>query len=326
MSKRRIRFTILAENASAEAELLTGQAPETAEAVWGILPVAGRAHHAVYSGSEGVLILPETLRVAPEAATAEVTTNDVGFTWFDAGSSHGVTEAFAEVCWFYDRDARPSMHEGPAPVSIFARFVGDTAAFYAACRRMRREGTKAMVIERVEEGRPAVTHTVAYQDSFGNAVRPHLSVAPDGRIVARFERLTYRPGKEAPSWASETGLALEIQSEDGGVSWSSAESCRPDGETQSRDGLLTLTDGRRLRFDVVEIGRKVAALQVAINGDTPVPLRYLPISDTDATVGPPAAMEIAPGHILFVYVVDEGAPDGATPGGVCALHATHFTV
>lgn len=330
---RRIRFTIVGENASADAELLTGQAPQTADAVWRILPVAGRAHHAVYSGSEGVLILPEVLRIPPEAATADVTAGDVGFTWFDAGSSHGVTEAFAEVCWFYDNDARPSMHEGPAPVSIFARFVGDTRDFYAACRRMRREGTKAMVIERVEDEERPLRHSLVYRDDFGHISSPRLSRASDGMITAQFIRHAYRPDSIEHSWLSDIDLTLQIESRVGGESWGARRIVEPFLTTEAEGfAPLLLKDGRQLTAEWVNVGGNCIALEATLTQDeagVPVTelirLRYLPKSDISNT-WQPALIETVPGQILCLYVVDEGAPDGGPPGGVCALHATMFSV
>jgi hypothetical protein len=146
---RQIRLTFATEGVSAIADLLEDVAPETCAAVWNALPAANESHHAIYSGSECVLVLPETLRLAAENATSDVTTGDVGFTWFAAGSARGVERDFAEVCWFYDQDSRPSMAEGPVPVNIFARIREGGDAFYAVCRRMRREGVKPLVIERV---------------------------------------------------------------------------------------------------------------------------------------------------------------------------------
>ena len=55
-------------------------APITCQALWNALPVAGVCHHASYSGSEGVLILPKPLRLPPENAAHEVEPGDVGFT------------------------------------------------------------------------------------------------------------------------------------------------------------------------------------------------------------------------------------------------------
>jgi hypothetical protein len=147
---RKIRLTFLNEGVSVIAEMLEKEAPSTCEAIWNALPVSGESHHAIYSGSEAVLILPEMVRIEPENATADVSTGDVGYAWFLPGSSATVEREFSEICWFYHWDARPSMWEGPAPVSIFARILGDADPFYAVCRRMRREGVKPLSIERVE--------------------------------------------------------------------------------------------------------------------------------------------------------------------------------
>jgi hypothetical protein len=148
---RRLRLTFLTEDVSALAELREEEAPETCEAVWAALSVRGEAHHAIYSGSECVLLLPEIVRLPPENATYDVSPGDVGFAWFQIGASWVVDREFSEICWFYDRDARPTMPEGPTPVNLFARVTEGAEAFYAVCRRMRREGVKPFSIERVEE-------------------------------------------------------------------------------------------------------------------------------------------------------------------------------
>ncbi len=151
---RRIRFTFLQEGVSAIAELLDEKAPKTCSAIWEALPVASESHHAIYSGSEAVLLLPEMVRVEPENATVNVTTGDVGYVWFLPGSSKTVDAEFSEICWFYNWDARPSMWEGPTPVSIFARITTGADQFYEVCRRMRREGVKLLSIERIEPEEP----------------------------------------------------------------------------------------------------------------------------------------------------------------------------
>jgi hypothetical protein len=147
---RKIRIAFLSEGVSAIAELLEEAAPKTCAAIWEALPVSGESHHAIYSGSEAVLLLPEMVRVEPENATADVSTGDVGYTYFLPGSSETVDTEFSEICWFYNWDARPSMWEGPAPVNIFARITEGAEPFYAVCKRMRREGVKPLSIERVE--------------------------------------------------------------------------------------------------------------------------------------------------------------------------------
>src|SRR3712207_1784354 len=104
---KQIRLTFVSEGVSAVADLLEEAAPNTCAALWAALPAAGPAHHACYSGSECVFRLPDLLKLEPENATHEVVPGDVAYTWFPAGAAYGVTEDFAEICWFYDRDSVP---------------------------------------------------------------------------------------------------------------------------------------------------------------------------------------------------------------------------
>ena len=144
----RIVLTFVDEGVSAVAELLE-QAPRTCAAVLAALPLTGEAHHAIYSGSEVAFVLDRDLGIGMENATAKVLPGDLAYTRFEGGERYGFPESFSELCWFYDRDAVPSMPDGPVPVNIFARFVDGFDAFAAVCRRMRREGVKRI------EARPA---------------------------------------------------------------------------------------------------------------------------------------------------------------------------
>ena len=140
-------LTFVDEGVSARASLLMAQAPRTCAALLDRLPIEARAHHGIYSGSEIAMVLPELIREEAENARSDVTSGEIGFTWMERGSHHGVDSDFSELCWFYDSDARPSMWEGPVPVSIFAR-LDDADGFFAVCRRMRVEGAKTVRITR----------------------------------------------------------------------------------------------------------------------------------------------------------------------------------
>jgi len=139
-----IRLEFLDHGAYVRAGLLWDAAPLTCAAICEALPVDGSSHHAIYSGSECVLLLPEVLRIDPENATSNVTRGQVAFTWMAGGSAYGVREDFAEICWFYDIDAEPRMWGGPVPVSIFATIEGSAEDFYRVCFKMRREGTQRL--------------------------------------------------------------------------------------------------------------------------------------------------------------------------------------
>ena len=142
----RIVLTFVDEGVAAEAELLADQAPRTCAAVLAALPQATEAHHAIYSGSEVAFVLDRDLGIGKENATARVLPGDLAYTRFQGGEWYGFPDSFSELCWFYDRDAVPSMPDGPVPVNVFARFVDGFDAFAAVCRRMRREGVKRVEV------------------------------------------------------------------------------------------------------------------------------------------------------------------------------------
>ena len=135
------------EAAVARVKLQWDQAPATCAGIVDLLPTQGTAHHGIYSGSECVYLLPDVLRLEDENATSDVRKGQVGFTWMAAGSAYGVNADFAEICWFYDLDAKPQMWEGPVTVNLFGEIVEPADDFYAVCYRMRREGCKLLVIE-----------------------------------------------------------------------------------------------------------------------------------------------------------------------------------
>jgi hypothetical protein len=148
---RRIKLTFTNENVSAIAELLEDQAPKTCAAVLAALPQSGEAHHATYSGSETVLILDRDLGVGMENATIRVIPGDVAYTRFEGGIIYGFPETFSEIAVFYDRDAVPSMPNGPVPMNIFGRITDGFEEFAATCRQMRRTGVKPLTIAILDE-------------------------------------------------------------------------------------------------------------------------------------------------------------------------------
>jgi hypothetical protein len=143
----RLSITFVDEGVTATAELFANEAPKTVAAVLAALPQSGEAHHATYSGSEVAFILDRDLGIGTENATSKVLPGDLAYTRFDGGVMWGFPIPFAELCWFYDRDAVPSMPDGPVPVNIFGKFVEGFEEFGAVCRRMRREGVKRIEVK-----------------------------------------------------------------------------------------------------------------------------------------------------------------------------------
>lgn len=146
---RYIRFTFIDEGVSANAILLEDQAPTTCQVIWDHLPIEGDGLHAIYSGSEIAFFIPGSIAIQPENITSRTIPGDVGYYALAPGALHGYPDGLTELCWFYDRDGRPHMPDGPVQINLFARFVGNTDAFYAICRRIRREGVKPVRVERV---------------------------------------------------------------------------------------------------------------------------------------------------------------------------------
>lgn len=148
---KRIRLTFINDNVFAIAEMLEDQAPKTCSAVLAALPQSGEAHHATYSGSETVLILDRDLGIGMENATIRVIPGDVAYTRFEGGTLYGYPETISEIAVFYDRDAVPSMPNGPVPMNIFGRITEGLEEFAAICRQMRRTGVKPLAITLLDD-------------------------------------------------------------------------------------------------------------------------------------------------------------------------------
>jgi hypothetical protein len=118
-----------------------------------MLPLSGHFHHAIYSGPAVGMSLPGLVNTGQEHATAMVLPWEIGFASFRSEDYFEVDQDFSEICFFYDRGARPSMMEGPVKVNLFAHFVSGQEGLYHLCRRMRTEGQKRLTIQRVA-GRP----------------------------------------------------------------------------------------------------------------------------------------------------------------------------
>lgn len=148
---RFIEFVAEEEGIVARAELWDDKAPRTCELVWRMLPVTAHFHHAIYSGAELAMVLPEYHPLQQENATSCVLPWEIGFASLRAADYFEVEEDFSEICFFYDRGSVPSMAEGPVRVNLFANFVSGHGELRELCFRMRKEGQKRFTIRRVGE-------------------------------------------------------------------------------------------------------------------------------------------------------------------------------
>lgn len=147
---RYLELRYVEEGIAARARLLEEEMPRTCGEIIKHLPLEGAATHARYSGSEVALLLPTHIRIGREKATCATMTGDVAYVWLNRDDHYGLEDDVSEICWFYDRDGRPSMAEGPVRVNIFARIEGDASEFYAACADTRISGVKTIHLGLVE--------------------------------------------------------------------------------------------------------------------------------------------------------------------------------
>jgi hypothetical protein len=147
---RCIEFVAEDEGVIARAQLWDDRAPQTCELVWRMLPVTAHFHHAIYSGPELAMVLPEYAEMGQENATSCVLPWEIGFASLKAADYFEVDADFSEICFFYDRGSVPSMAEGPVRVNLFANFTSGQEALRALCYRMRKEGQKLFTVRRVE--------------------------------------------------------------------------------------------------------------------------------------------------------------------------------
>ena len=146
-----IELLFVEQKISARARLLETEMPRTCATILDHLPLESKATHARYSGSEVAMLLSTDIRIGREKATCAVETGDVAYVWLNRDDHYGLDDDVSEICWFYDRDSRPSMAEGPVLVNIFARIEGDAAAFYRASAVTRTTGVKNMRISLIDK-------------------------------------------------------------------------------------------------------------------------------------------------------------------------------
>jgi len=102
------------------------------------LPLESEAIHGIYSGPEIAFFIDSGCHAPVENATSNVLPGDIGYYWQPGGTMFNTPEDLAELCWFYDRGARPSSPEGPVAVNLLGRFTSGWNDFAQACADTRR--------------------------------------------------------------------------------------------------------------------------------------------------------------------------------------------
>ena len=151
---RKIRISFPNDGASATADLLEDDAPNTCDALWDLLPLRVRAVHDIWSGHQVVAHLDKSVVLQPEnVLTYLPMPGDIFYyyrpTHYFRGAPYGRTES-AELGIVYDRDSRPQGPRGPEAVNLFANISSALDQFAKACEDMIYRGQKEILIERVE--------------------------------------------------------------------------------------------------------------------------------------------------------------------------------
>ena len=148
---RYIELKFVDLNISARARLLEDEMPRTCRELIKHLPIESAATHARYSGSEVAMLISTDIKIGREKSTNVVETGDVVYIWLNRDDHYGLDDDVSEIAWFYDKDARPTMAEGPVMANIFAKIEGDASAFYKASAETRITGQKKVRIRLIEE-------------------------------------------------------------------------------------------------------------------------------------------------------------------------------
>lgn len=148
---KHIKLEFVEQKIKARARLLEEEMPRTCSELLKHLPLESIATHARYSGSEVAMLLSTEIKIGREKATCAVETGDVAYVWLNRDDHYGLDDDVSEICWFYDKDSRPTMAEGPVRVNVFACIEGDATAFYKASADTRITGVKNVRISLYEE-------------------------------------------------------------------------------------------------------------------------------------------------------------------------------
>jgi hypothetical protein len=142
--ERFIEFFSEEKNYTAKAILLDNEAPKTCDLVWNLLPTSGYITHAIYSGAEVAMILPQYHEISLENATTSLLPWEIFFASLRAKDYMDVDQDFSEIAFFYDRNTGPRMLDGLVKVNIFARFTSGQEHLLDTCLRLRKGEGKNM--------------------------------------------------------------------------------------------------------------------------------------------------------------------------------------
>lgn len=150
MSKRML-MSFVDEGVSVEVELLEKEAPKTCKLIWDNLPVAGKAIHLSLSGNAVSLPLDASIRLEEmENASSRLMPGEMGYYFTKGGKWTYWPSDEGEITWYYGRVGSVHQPDGPCPINIFGRMIGDTAKMFEVSHRTQTEGAKQVEFRRLE--------------------------------------------------------------------------------------------------------------------------------------------------------------------------------
>ena len=152
---RQIRITFPESGATGTASLLDEDSPETASAIWDLLPLRLQATHDIWSGHLIRGHLEGNPYLKPENVLTYIPVPGDIFYYhrpanYYRGNPYGRSES-AEIGIVYDRDARPQGPRGPEAVNLFGEIHSGLEELGEACRSILINGQQDVVIERLNE-------------------------------------------------------------------------------------------------------------------------------------------------------------------------------
>lgn len=154
MTERRLYLKFIEADVSGIISLYWETAPKTCEAMWGALatPIRVEASHAIFSGPEIMMGLPEGARnfdptqLPPENQTILPEPGEL--LWFyQPGNFFKIDpDEFWEIGMFYASGGRTFGPTGWIPCTYFGRMTEGLEAVAAQCRLIRKEGIKTVEV------------------------------------------------------------------------------------------------------------------------------------------------------------------------------------
>jgi hypothetical protein len=157
MTDKKLYLKFLESGVQGIISLYWENAPETCKAIWGALetPIQVPASHAIFSGPEIMMGLPESARtfdptaLPPENQTVYPEPGDMLWFYQPKNFFKIDPDEFWEIGMFYGVGGRTFGPTGWIPCTYFARMTEGLDAIAEQCKLIRKEGMKTIELGRL---------------------------------------------------------------------------------------------------------------------------------------------------------------------------------